>query len=351
MKFGLENMPMAESSSPLNKNDILVTMRHSQPSTRLSPEPKRHRIDDPDADASITVIIDYPSSVPVPSKSTIAALFESALEDESGDQAYLRPAGILSLNQVLLPALALQEGKMLKRLQAKVQRDHSSKHKLAMEACRRLVRQATINAIGAVQRNSVTRKKLQQERRQQQAHDCRLRRQARTRELQQERDRRAEERQQALLVQRKERKRMLTRQYPVNQELWKEVVFLTSSFTQLEKEERMWQQVLQAEQQELLQNITTTTTPGKPASETELVSAIVQAPKDALQDQTETTVQEIVLASTRIQQGLGTVLKILAHSEQVRTQLYQTYRTKHQFAGYQGVRNPRGMIRFLSQED
>jgi hypothetical protein len=44
----------------------------------------------------------------------------------------------------------------------------------------------------------------------------------------------------------------------------------------------------------------------------------------------------------------GAILKILEDSEKVLTQLYQTYRTKHQFAGYQGVWNPWGMIRFLN---
>jgi hypothetical protein len=129
--------------------------------------------------------------------------------------------------------------------------------------------------------------------------------------------------------------------------LWKEVVVLTSSLTQLEKEERMW---IQAEQ-DFLMIVQDKSSSSVPQSDEEDAIVTIQAPKDPLQDQTEQTLQDIVLASTRIQQGLGMVLEILEESEQVRLDLYQKYRKDHQFHGYQGVRNPRGLIRFLSQEE
>jgi hypothetical protein len=73
-------------------------------------------------------------------------------------------------------------------------------------------------------------------------------------------------------------------------------------------------------------------------------------PKDELQLQLEQLVQDMSISSTRIQEGLGLVTKSVDESDQLRKQLYQTYRQDHQFHGYQGVSNPRGLIRFLSQE-
>jgi hypothetical protein len=66
--------------------------------------------------------------------------------------------------------------------------------------------------------------------------------------------------------------------------------------------------------------------------------------------QMDQKVRDIVLASSRIQNGLGMVLKLLKESEVVRKELYTKYRRDHVFHGYQDVDDPKGMIRFLSQQ-
>ena len=149
----------------------------------------------------------------------------------------------------------------------------------------------------------------------------------------------------------------LARQYPRNQELWKEVFFLTLSITQLEKEEQMW---IQAEQ-DLIQSSSSSsnTTTTENASTTPVTTTmqdcpepeVVQAPKDLLQEKAEPSFQDIVLALTHIQQGLGIILNIMEESEQVHKEMYRKYFQDHQFHGYHGVRNQKGLIRFLSQED
>ena len=71
--------------------------------------------------------------------------------------------------------------------------------------------------------------------------------------------------------------------------------------------------------------------------------------KNPLQIETEEKVKDIVLASTRIQKGLGMVLKILDDSAVAQKELYDKYKRDHLFHGYQAVDNPGGLIRFLSQ--
>jgi hypothetical protein len=366
------------SSTPPRTSMMITTRRRRPTSSKMTPDAKRHRVL-PDDHDRLSSIVAYPSEIPVPPKSTIAALYESALQassDNAGDvavagagtctdQAYLKPAGILSLEQVLLPALGIQEEKALKRVQAKVQRDAPECYKLAMETCRRLVRQSVAMAIQAAEQSRMDRCQHQQELRQHKTEQRRLQREARARALQEQQEARAQERQRLKELENTERMRVLARQYPRNQELWKEVFFLTSSITQLEKEERMW---IQAEQ-DLIQSSSssssstttenaTTATAATTAATTTTTNMqdypepkVVQAPKDPLQEKAEQTLQDIVLASTRIQQGLGIVLNILEESDQVRKEMYRKYRQDHQFHGYQGVRNPKGLIRFLSQEE
>ena len=326
---------------------ITITTRRTRPTSaiRMTPDSKRHKPMLEEEEEAIRRLVAYPAKVPVPSKSTIVNLYKIARHDEEvGDQAYLEPAGLLSLDQVLLPALALQEEKAVKKLQAKVQRD-APEYKVAVEHCRKLIRHGVAQAIQAVEEARLHRCQRQQRLRQEQAKERRLEREARARASEEERQHKAQLRQRRKEQEQKERTRTLTRQLPRNQKLWKEVVSLTSAITQLEKEERMW---IEAEQ-ELIQ-AGDTSADDQQKTETNSVQS-VQAPKAALQEATEESIQDIVLASTRIQQGLGVVLNILEESEQVRKEMYQKYRKDHQFHGYQGVRNPRGLIRFLSQEN
>ena len=118
---------------------------------------------------------------------------------------------------------------------------------------------------------------------------------------------------------------------------------LTSSITQLEKEERLWLQADKAlmRSQELNNS---------DDSEQLTKEVVVQAQKDPLQRVTENSMQDIMIASTRIQQSLSLVRDVIEESEQVRKELYQKYRKDHQFHGYQGAKNAAVLIRFLSQE-
>ena len=351
-------MMTTTQESPLFATPKLVTTRRrtnfrstSLPST-TSPEAKRQKSNDEvkaQEDELATRIVQHPTKVPVPSEASIKALFDAALQTYgssnsdicTSDQEYLKPAGILSLEQVLLPAIALEEEKALKRVQSKVQRDVPH-YRSTMEQTRRLVRQSMVAAMQAVSESRAMRCQKQQERREQQAKERRIEREARAIVQEQEKERAMERRKQERLEQAAKERQMLKKQLPKNQELWKEVIVLTSSITQLEKEERLW---IQAEQA-LIQSQQSDDS----AEEEGTKEIVVQAEIDSLQRDTENSMQDIMIASTRIQQGLKLVRDVILESEEVRKDLYQKYRKDHQFHGYQGAKNPAGLIRFLSQE-
>ena len=353
------------------ENTIRIRER---PRTMLTPETKK-RTKTVAIVPSPAVVIAYPTIVAVPSQRVIKALYSVSLEEEVeegaiektssdnqyNDQQYLKLAGVLSLEEILLPALGLEEEKALKKEQSKLQRD-APEYKFVMENCRRLVRESVRSAILEVQSSRMTRIQRQQERRQQQVMETKRAREICQRTRQEEQERRAKEQARKEEISRAEKKRYLAREYPRNQELWKEIVFLTSSVAQLEREERMWIQI----EQDIIRLEGKQVLVGKGKEEEEPKDhlehksdeniypssncvTLVQANKNPLQTETEEKVKDIVLSSTRIQKGLGMVLKLLDESETVRKELYDKYRKDHVFRGYQAVDNPKGMIRFLSQ--
>ncbi|KAL3909415.1 MAG: hypothetical protein SGILL_008097 [Bacillariaceae sp.] len=333
----------------------------------LSPEPKRTKTFETAIQSSpvpvfAPTVVAYPTSVPVPSETTIGALYASSLKESGAadtststdevyqrDQQYLKPAGVLSFEQVMLPALGLEEERALKLVQSKIQRD-APEYKFIMENCRRLVRQSMSEAISAVNQNRQGRVMQQAERRRVRALEVvqarEIRKQGRlaAQELELQDLQRQQENSRA------KKKQTLIRSLPKNQELWKEVVFLTSSIARLEKEQRLWVQAdkdlkqlegIGMEGDGVKSDIGKENTSSRPV--------VLQSKKNSLQKEAERKVGDILMASDRIQKGLGMVLTLLKDSEEVRKELYEKYRKDHMFQGYQSINDPKGVIRFLSQ--
>ncbi|KAL3897630.1 MAG: hypothetical protein SGARI_006873 [Bacillariaceae sp.] len=220
-----------------------------------------------------------------------------------------------------------------------------------MENCRRLVRQSISSAISAVKENRQERNKQQEERRRLHVAEVQKAREQQKQERLQAQQLELKELQRQQGMSRAQKKQTMIRSLPKNQELWKEVVFLTSSITQLEKEQRLW---VQAERD--LKQLEGSSSDGKnghqSATDKENISSqtiVLQSKKHNLQKETERKVNDIVMASDRIQKGLSMVLTLLKESEDVRKDLYEKYRKDHMFDGYKSVDNPKGVIRFLSQ--
>ena len=358
---------------------------------------------------------DYPQHIPVPSRTMIAMFYRLALEgtqdgqgqgqgQEQGqgqvavaerreeeismttatqitedsalvissdrDQEYLNPAGLLSFEQVLLPAIARQEDLALKALQSKVQRDHPE-WTYVVRDCRVQVYQMIHAAMEAVKKNRHRRLQQVMERRQAKAEEREARRKAMEEAYQQE----LEQRRQYQEMERARRLRNLKRQHPRNQQLWREVAVLMTAISKLEKEEKAWieleQEIAAREQQQVEQEVPIqqgeqvrqvslpadgNQTPDDSVTKTEYsttgdIEDVVDVPKHELQIQVERALHDIAVSSTRIQDGLKIVKSIVSDADAVRTELYEKYRQDHQFRGYQAIKDPKGMIRFLSQDD
>mmetsp|Transcript_13089 Transcript_13089/g.24570 ORF Transcript_13089/g.24570 Transcript_13089/m.24570 type:complete len:415 (-) Transcript_13089:232-1476(-) len=382
-----ENSPSVPSS-PLNiaictsSHDKIESTEETEnhrerPTTMLTPEPKRIKMI-ATARLAVPPVVSYPTTVPVPSTKIIRALYSASLPGDGevaavispssspsytalqgdssnyNDQQYLKPAGVLSFEQVLLPALGFEEERALKKIQAKIQRD-APEYKFVMENCRRLVRQGLNKAVLAVQESRVQRVQQQKERRRQQALAVQRAKEAREEARREERQRQIEERKQQREMEHAKKRERLKRHHPMNLKLYKEIIFLTSSLAHLEAEERMW---TQAEQELVrLERCNSAASNSKEQADTESSAQgnddgnvlVLQVAKHPLHHETEQKVRDVVLASSRIQKGLGMVLKLLEESEQVQNELYSKYRQDHVFHGYQSVDNPKSLIRFLSQ--
>jgi hypothetical protein len=317
----------------------------------MTPASKRHKTG---IQQEATARIAYPNKICLPSKATLRAHLENSLADPMGNQSILQAAGILSIEEVLLPAIALHEEAALKGVQAKIQRDQPE-HKAIVEAGRRLIRTSIRNAIVGVQASRRKREENQVVRRQEAFDRALEERKERQQELAQQRKAETERQREEAKQVREQRFRNLQRQYPRNKDLWKEIVVLTRSRTQLEKEERLWVEA-KIQQQEYLkkcdqQEISMGTESDDRVVSNAASSAEYRKEVTERRERADATIKDIVLASKRIQQGLGQVLLILKDSETARKQLYKEYRRNHQFMGYQGVCNPKGLIRLLSQDD
>jgi hypothetical protein len=320
----------------------------------------------------------YPTTVPVPSREIVQSLFEEAIlsskntnntdtdtaEDDDNNlitdqqkQATAETdAGLLSFTQVLLPAAAYCEEQALKQLQAVVQRDLPDKSIETVKLCRKAVYDGVSAAMRAAQASRAIRYTADQQREAAWRQDAA--------------DKADRERDSAALLQQQEdechklelsrQKAELKKKLPRNQELWREVAYLMTEISKLSKEERLWQQAehnLAAAEQELdrqeqeqleLEQMQDQADMDHAVNDedNETTTAKTTTPEFAMVEQ---TIEDITLSSIRIQQALKIVSGIITESDQVRKDLYRRYRQDHQFHGYPGIKNPKGLLKALSQ--
>ena len=295
-------------------------------------------------------LMEYPENIPGPSRATISKLYQEALEkapsndEEMNDQLYVQAAGILSCRDVLLPSLAIEEDHALKQMQRKVQRD-APQFKRVLQESRCHVYQAIEGARRHVDEARISRTQRRQEQLEIEFHDKVERQRL---QLQQELD----SKRAAKTIQRNQKLRTMQRQFPKNQELWREVVFLLSAVTQLEKEERLWMNLdtQLSEQEQLLQERREQAASVLSIDDVSQENQeIVVVPKHTLQGDLEHSISSISLSSKRIQEGMKSILATMDETDQLRRNLYTMYKNEFQFRGYLGIKNPKGMIQFLSQ--
>ena len=290
-------------------------------------------------------LMEYPENISGPSRATISKLYQEAVEkapssgEEMNDQQYVQAAGILSCRDVLLPSLAIEEDHALKQMQRKVQRDAPQFKRVLQES-----RCHVYQAIECARHNVDEARILRSQRRQEQLEtEFRDKVERQRLQLQQEID----SKRATKAIQRNQKLRTMQREFPKNQELWREVVFLLNAVSQLEKEERLWMNLdtQLSEQENLLQE----RREQEHSITSEVNQDIVVVPKHTLQAELENSIRSISLSSARIQEGMKSILTTMDETDQLRRNLYTMYKNEFQFHGYLGIKNPKGMIQFLSQ--
>jgi len=296
--------------------------------------------------AVVPPALEYPLSVPVPTRAIVQALFEEAIKNDASDQTELAKAGLLSFSDVLLPAAAVQEEQVLKQLQAIAQRDSPTLTQHVVQ-CRKAVYDSVGAAMRAAATSRLARILVEQER----AVDWYEQEQARVAEqavahaaVQQEQK---ALRQAAAVTAAHERKK----KFPRNQELWREVAYLMTELSKLQKEERSWQAAAQNLQQRELELAVQEEEQAAGMREQEIGDkgqqhSSVEVPEIAMVQQ---TIQDITLSTVRIQQALDIVTTTVTESDKIRKDLYRRYRRDHQFHGYPGIKDPVGLLSALSQ--
>lgn len=298
----------------------------------------------------------YPSQSKFPPRSLVQALYDEAVslnanEVDASDQLELRDAGLLSLEQVLLPAVAYQEEQMLKEWQSIVQRDGSSHQKATVIALRKTVYSGIGAACAAVRKSRQSRAIKDREREIIWKKEAEERQAAELEKQQKNQEIIDNEYREAL----RQRQRNLQKKLPANQEVWREVAYLMTELTKLSNEERQWRNVATqfldrteadlVEHEKQLKDTQYTLEFSKRDAEINIPSEAVLQMVDTMTD----TATDITLAVDRIRNALRHVSNTVVECEQSRQQLYQQYVSNHQFYGYQGVHDPKGLLKVLSQ--
>ena len=297
----------------------------------------------------VAVQVNYPGVSERPSKSLIRALYESAVSQEGSHQNFLDEvgSGLLSLEEVLLPAVAREEENALKKIQAKAQRDTPEAVE-ALKMCRRAIYECVESGIVAARAARLKREaeeKQHQERLKLEREEFMERRRV---EREEELNRRRLHREELQKAAKERTKNEMKKKLPKNVETWQEVAFLMTELAKIRKEERMWTETernLDAEiehfsrQQDELTSL-------EDETETQIISNTCEEVKERV----ESAVEDIGLSSLRIQRASQLVANAIDEANLARSELFIKYTEDHQFHGYAGVNDPKSLIRILSQD-
>ena len=294
--------------------------------------------------------VTYPETVNVPSKSLIRALYESAVAQEGSHQNQLDDAGsgLLSLEEVLIPAVAREEANALKKVQAKAQRDAPEAVE-ALKLCRRAIYECVESGIVSAraarlkheaeenqrqERLQLEREQAKEERRIERAEELLRRRLQRS-------DARQEEQQR--------KKREIKKKLPKNVEMWQEVAFLMTELAKIRKEERMW---LEAEQKldTKMGELELTKQQSEFENKEDDYDKITSNIDEEFKERVASAVEDINLSFLRIRRAAQLVSDTVDDANLVKSELFTKYTSDHQFHGYAGVKDPKSLIRILSQE-
>lgn len=268
---------------------------------------------------------------------------------------------LLSLEDVLLPAAARQENAALKAHQARLQRDPTANAQ-SIDICQSVrayvLEMASLGATAArsnrLEREAAFQSTVAERDAEAQAERRRLRSEARQRQLERREVRAARRRQDAAA-----RRVRDIKAHPRNKELYREMAGLLKDHNRLQREERRWEgagqklAVQEAEVTRRLEALAVAEAENKDGDdiaaaadeEVEQSRRLASAAERSAQD----AVDDVLTSAGRVESALTEVAALVQQSDGVRRELYGKYRTDHQFHGYRGNKNTKGLIVALSQ--
>lgn len=355
------------SANYLNQDDLAETedtVVVAQPASTASVDVAN----DMEVDTATTKTLSYenvfvfPSdSIPKPSIKTLRVFHDQAVAVGTPSHQYqlnCAKSNIMSLHEVILPAIAYEMSTVLRQMQAKAQRNvqdgmpasQGQEVVEAIETCRRLVSKCNYEAVkvaGETWRDQeATREKLRMDSLERDVEQQRLE----TRRAKRERkEARARSRQERYERQKSEKQR----NHPRNKELWQEILKLTGDIQKLEKEERLWKEAL-VEVKDMEDNLQTPerldleSLLGKEKGNGELVESVANA---NLESVATTLVGDVTMATERINWMLKSVSLAMDESDKLRKEAYDKYQYDgHKFVGYPKIDDPKGLFMALSME-
>lgn len=309
-------------------------------------------------------VFEFPA-ISGPLNATLDLFHQDAIAGGPSSQQYqLTVAGtdLLSMQEVILPSIAYDTNAVLKKLQAKAQRnvkdgtpDSEGKDVVdVIETCRRVVSSCTSYAISEAGKSwrerQETRKRAHLER-----HLDEMEKQKQVRA--QAKIQRKEER--ALAKQQRYERLKYEKQksHPRNKEMWQEVAKLMMEIQKLEKEERLWKEALaevdlmeknfKPPEKVDLESLDDSNSPR--AQEQEKLCNAVKCTD--LETKSITMLQDATIATERIAWMLQSVSLAMEESDRLRQEAYQKYEYEgHKFYGYQ-TGDSKGLFVALSMDD
>ena len=269
---------------------------------------------------------------------------------------------LLSLEDVLVPAAAQQENAAIKYHQARLQRDPTA-NASSIDICKSvrayILEMASLGATAAranrLEREAAFQAQVAEREAEAKAERRRLRDEARQRQA----ERKAARRQQDRATRRVQDMRSL----PRNKELYREMAALLKDQNRLQREEKKWEEagqklaVQEAEVENRIKTLAAEREANGIAMEDEVeeggaTSREVEQSRhlaEAVERSTQNAIDDILTSAGRVESTLTEVAALVEESDAVRRELYGKYRTDHQFHGYRGNKNTKGLIVALSQ--
>jgi hypothetical protein len=297
-----------------------------------------------DVSSSSTVSLPYPQDISLPTRDVVECFYKEAVAKEGGEQSMLTEYGMLSFQDVLLPIVGHEEERALKRLQSVVQRDHSE-----LTSCVVMCRKAVLDSIGAGMDAAAKARQLREQAETDREAGWAEQRMARAQEKEEEKVKRMEEKEKMNELKRKAALREAKKNLSFNQDLYREHAYLLSELPKLQKEEKAWREA----EIELKKREAELETLEKELEE-KGVARLSDNNRMEIDDEeplkeVEQAIRSVKISSVRIQELLQNVSDVSVESDKVRKELYHKYRKDHQFHGYQGAANPKGLLLALSQ--